>query len=481
MSEDPLREQVRTRPERPSVDVGGVTWSFAEADEGADRVAGHLAGAGMGPGRTVAALVPNGAKLPWVLHGVPRTGATLAPLNTRWTDRELVEHLQLVDPAVVLCTQETEARAARVTQGTNLVSLDASQGTRALHLDALPASDGDLPGPGAADPHTVMPTSGTSGQPKAAAFSLDAHLAHARAASKRLSLGEDDRWLATLAPAHIGGFALWFRAAVVGSCVVPVPGFEAERVAALVGDGEVTHASLVPAMLHALLEAHEADAPGSFRLVLVGGAACPSPLLERALDASWPIALTYGCTEAASQVATAPPQLVREKPGTVGAPLDGLEVSIGENDQVLVRGATLADGYLGGAELDVDEDGWLATGDAGRLDEDGHLWITGRLSERIVSGGLTVDPVEVEDVLREHPGVADACVVGMPDERWGEIVTAAVVAEREGALDAETLAAFVQDKLASGKRPRGWAFLDELPRNANGKVDRDAVRETVGG
>lgn len=477
---DPLAERAREDPKTPLVDVGGVTFSHAEIDEQADRVARRLAGAGLGPGRTVATLLPNGPKTAWALFGVPRAGATLAPLNTRWSDRELVRYLQHLSPATVLASQETETVASRVVQAANLVSLDRPSSARALHVETLPSHEGDLPGPRRARPHTVMPTSGTSGRPKAVTFQLEAHLAHARAATERLDLGSGDRWLSVLSPAHIGGLALWLRPVTLGSTVVPADGFDAGHVGQLVDEGRVTHASLVPAMLARLLDERDGRGPpDAFALALVGGAACPTPLLERALDAGWPVALTYGCTEAASQVATAPPSLVRDKPGTVGPPLDGLEVTIGEDDEVLVRGPTLTDGYLGEEQGPVDADGWLATGDAGELDEEGHLWITGRLSERIVSGGLTIDPVEVEDVVREHPGVADACVLGVPDERWGEVVTAAVVARETGTLDAETLHAFVEGELASGKRPRAWAFLDELPRNANGKIDRDAVRDRI--
>jgi O-succinylbenzoic acid--CoA ligase len=469
---DPLREQARQRPEAEAISAG-ASWTFAELDEQADRLARRLAGARVA-GRVVAAIVPSGPQAAWTIHGAPRAGATLAMLNPGWTKREFVDHLQLVDPEVVVCTRDTEQHAALVTQGAHIVNLDQPGGTRSMHLETLP--EAEPAGLDAADPHTLVPTTGTSGRPKATAFQLDTHVAHARAAVDRLDLSAGDRWLAALSPAHIGGLAVYLRAAVSGACIVPQPTFEPAAVRQAIEAEAVTHASLVPAMLDRLIE-HEAQAPASLETVLVGGDACPNPLLERALDHGWPISLTYGMTETASQACTAPPALVREKPGTVGPPLDTVEIRI-EDERIHVRGETLAEGYLG-AELEIDEDGWLATGDAGELDEDGHLWVTGRLSARIVSGGASVDPVEVEDVLREHPGVAEACVVGVPDERWGEIVTAAVVPREVGTLDAETLATFCEGKLANPKRPRAWTFLDELPRNANGKVDRGAVVDAV--
>ncbi len=472
---DPLRETAREHPEADAV-AAGATWSYEQLDAQADRVARHLAGARLA-GRRVAVLIPSSPQAAWAIHGVPRAGSTLAMLNTGWTKREIIDYLQLVQPEAVLCTSDTEQQAALVTQGAHILNLDAPQGTRSVHLDTLPVVD-DPPGISDGVPHTLVPTTGTSGRPRAAMFTLDAHVSHAEAAMKRLKLAPGDRWLACLSPAHIGGLALYLRAACYGACIVPQAGFDAGVARKAIEAEQVTHASLVPTMLHALLGIDEKP-PQSLETVLVGGAACPEALLERALAHGWPIALTYGLTEAASQVCTAPPSLVQAKPGTAGAPLAGLEVETREGE-IHVRGPTLTDGYVED-EVAIDEDGWLATADAGHLDEDGHLWVTGRLSDRIVTGGATVDPLEVENVLREHPGVADACVVGVPDERWGQIVTAAIVPTEEGALEAETLATFCQDKLSSPKRPRAWAFLDELPRNANGKVDREAIQRLLTG
>jgi O-succinylbenzoic acid--CoA ligase len=184
-------------------------------------------------------------------------------------------------------------------------------------------------------------------------------------------------------------------------------------------------------------------------------------------------------TEATSQVATAPPELTRRKPGTVGKPLDGIEVRIAADGEILVRGPTVAMGYVGTDVRDVvASDGWLHTGDIGRLDEEGDLWITGRRADRIVTGGVTVDAVEVEEALRAHPDVADVCVVGLPDAEWGERVAAWVVSERDG-FDASELGTFLRSRLSAPKLPRVLHVGGALPRNPNGKVDRVAVRSTL--
>jgi O-succinylbenzoic acid--CoA ligase len=225
----------------------------------------------------------------------------------------------------------------------------------------------------------------------------------------------------------------------------------------------------VPVMLHRLLEGWGGGRPpASLRCLLIGGAGAEEALVERALALRFPLALTYGLTEATSQVATAPPELVRAKPGTVGAPLPGVDLRIAPGGEILVRGATVAPGQ-GGA------DGWLHTGDLGRLDGDGHLWVTGRISNRIISGGVNVDPAEVEAVLRTHPGVRDVAVVGVPDPEWGERVVAALVVDGRPRVreELDNLARLV---LSPAKRPRDFREVGSLPRNPNGKVDRAEVR-----
>jgi len=222
-------------------------------------------------------------------------------------------------------------------------------------------------------------------------------------------------------------------------------------------------------MLHRLLDLWgEGQAPESLNCLLIGGARAEDALVERAVALGFPLFLTYGLTEAASQVATAPPELVRSKPGTVGPPLPGVEVRIAFDGEILVRGGTVAPGERG-------EGGWLRTGDLGRLDEDGHLWVVGRLSHRIISGGVNVDPVEVEGFLRECPGVEDAAVVGLPDPEWGERVVAALVLD-DPTEPPPPLEELVRTLLSAPKRPRELRFVAALPRNANGKVDRSRVR-----
>jgi len=237
----------------------------------------------------------------------------------------------------------------------------------------------------------------------------------------------------------------------------------------------VTHVSLVPTQLLRLLD-HRADGPPpSFRCALIGGARAPADLVSRALEAGWPLALTYGMTEMTSQVATAPPDLVRAKPGALGEPLEGVELKVDGGGEILVRGRTQAIGYVGSDEAIADADGWHHTGDLGHIDDVGDVWVTGRRIDRIVSGGVTVDALEVEQALRGHPAVADACVVGVSDAEWGEVVGACVV-PAEGEFDLDVVDESLRERLSVAKRPRFWWVEKELPLNAHGKVERARVK-----
>ncbi len=425
---DFLAEAAGRWPQRRALSAPGRSWSFAALDAWVGELAARIRAEDRPSSGDVLAPVveptPEGVA---AVLAATRAGLTVAPLNPALTEAE--------------------------------------------HDAALRG----LTGP-RADGMAVLWTSGTSGTPRGVVLGADNLLASALASQRRLALGEDDRWLASLSMAHVGGLALVTRALILGSEIVAWGAFDAGRASALIDEGKVTHASLVPTQLRRLLDARGGrPAPATFLCALIGGAHAPPDLVERALSEGWPIALTYGMTEMTSQVATAPPELVREKPGTVGAPLDGVEVRIADGGEVLVRGRTLAHGLIGAAHPLVDDAGWYRTGDLGRLDGEGHLWITGRGSDRVVTGGVTVDPREVEAVLRAHPAVVDVCVVGLADAEWGEKVAAAVVPV-EGAFDLEDVDAWSRAHLGPPRRPRRWLLLDALPLNANGKVDREAVR-----
>ena len=332
----------------------------------------------------------------------------------------------------------------------------------------------------------IVFTSGTTGQPRGAVVRRAALRASARAHAETMGWSADDRWLLSLPTAHVGGLMIVVRCLHARRTVV-VGGrrasgsFDAGETLRVVERDRVTLLSVVPTMLARLLQATRRPPP-SLRAVLVGGAAAPAALMERAREGGWPVFATYGLTETCSQVATERPG---ETPGGVGTPLPGVEVRVSAPDgfagTIQVRGDALFDGYLGaepGAPLErpFEADGWFDTGDLGALGEDGRLRVVGRRSDRIVSGGENVDPAEVEAAVVEWPGAAEACVVGLEDEEWGERVGAVLVpaAGFESLGGLAGLGRHLGGRLAGFKRPRCWMVVDRLPVAASGKVDRSA-------
>ena len=301
----------------------------------------------------------------------------------------------------------------------------------------------------------------------------------------------DDRWLSCLPLYHVGGLAVLFRSCLYGTAVVLHRRFDVEAFNESLDTKAITLTSLVPTMLYRLLRAR-GRWPDSLRLVLLGGAAASPELLAEAAAAGVPVATTYGLTEAASQVATLLPAGVRRKPGSVGRPLlfsrvrivgeDGAERPVGAYGEVVVSGPTVMAGYYENepATARTVRGGELYTGDVGYLDADGDLWLVQRRSEIIVSGGENVYPAEVEAVLRRHPDVRAACVVGVAHPEWGEQVAALVAVAPGAEVTPPQLVAFCREQLAGYKLPRLLRLADDLPRTASGKIAREQVRQQLG-
>jgi len=347
---------------------------------------------------------------------------------------------------------------------------------RARARERSGARDADLRGAGLA---AFVHTSGSTGTPKALALSARALEASAAASAANLGWREGDRWLLAMTPAHVGGLSIVTRClAARRTVVVAAPGrFAASALLDVVEAWAVTLLSVVPTMLARLL-GHLADRgrgfPPTLRAMLVGGAAVPAGLLERARGAGVEALATYGLTEACSQVAT---QRIGER-GPGAPPLPGVVVAI-RGGRVHVGGPTLYSGTLrdGALVAPVLADGLYDTGDLGRL-AGGRLFVAGRADDRIVTGGENVDPSEVEDALGSLPGVDSAVVFGVPDAEWGEAVSAAIVPSTPD-VDAAGLAEALRERVADFRLPRRWHVVDALPTTASGKIDRRAVIEAL--
>ncbi|MDP2675400.1 MAG: o-succinylbenzoate--CoA ligase [Dehalococcoidia bacterium] len=485
-----LRQRARISPGRLAFLCGEERLTFAELDRRASAAAQHLAAAGVSAGDRLALLAGNGAGFVHVVHAAPRLGAVLVPLNVHLAVPEMLYQVEDCEPALLVHDEANREKAAALST--------ARPGLSRLSLTGLfqEASRASAPGGDTNDlidlsaVHTIIYTSGTSGAPKGAMLTFGNHWWNALTSVLNLSLREDDRWLACLPLFHVGGLAILLRGVIYGIPAVVHESFDAATVNRAIDEDGVTIVSLVPTMLARLLEERgRRPLPPSLRCLLVGGGPLPMSLLQECGRRRWPVAPTYGLTEAASQVATLTPNEALGKRGSAGKPLFPTQVRIGGEGgkeappgvpgEILVRGPTVTPGYFRRPRDSVEalRRGWLHTGDIGYLDADGYLYVLDRRDDLIVSGGENVYPAEVEEVLRSHPDVADAGVAGLPDETWGQMVVAAVVLREPAGTSEEALLAFCRQRLAPYKVPKELRFVTNLPRNAAGKLLRRELRQ----
>lgn len=428
-------------PEAEALWFESRIWNFRELAIEIAKVAEELRGLGAGPGKGVALRAANGLRALFLAAATIELGATLILLHPRLTEGEERSLLE-------------EARPLLLAREDGISTL----------ADAAP-----MP------PHiaVVMFTSGTSGKPRGALLARRALEAAVLASAARLPVAPGDRWLLCLPLCHIGGLSIVLRCLLGRASVVLAPGFRAEDSLSLISRHRPTLLSLVPTMLHRLLEVDSSNQLASIRTLLLGGAAAPAALLERCAQRGIPVRTTYGLTEACSQVAT---QLEREpsrlEPG-VGPPLPGVQLRIADEHgvevapniegRILLQGPAMMDGYLHAPPLQ----GWFDTGDLGLLDSEGRLHLRARRSDLIVTGGENVYPAEVEEQLLALGGVSEAMVFGVPDPVWGQLVAVALIPTRAFVLEAFRSSLFAT--LAPHKRPRRYCLVDSLPTNSTGK------------
>lgn len=394
------------------------------------------------------------------------TATALLTADHGWTFAEL-----LAD-ASSLAARPGRATGALMRHGD---SLDLARHAYAASLQNRPfwpVDRGDSPPDADLPPTTalIISTSGSEGQPRAVLLGTHNLDAAARASNRRQPLRGGDLWLNCLPLYHIGGQSILWRCARAGAGVLLHEGFEAARVAADLARHPVSHLSLVPAMLARLLDIGAPPPPG-LRHVLIGGAALSPALYTRAHAAGWPLVPSYGMSETAAQIASWQPEDGPWQAGQVGRVLPGSEVAIAADGRIRLRGPQVMLGYLQGGG--VDADGWLTTGDLGRLDADGRLSVLGRADDMLISAGRNIHPLDVEACLAAFPGVRDVAVTGLPDPVWGDRVVALVV----GSATAGALLEHARHHLPSAALPRSIVFLDSLPRNPAGKLQRATLRQ----
>jgi len=447
----------REAPDRIAVVSGESTQSYDELAGATRNQIARLRDAGIARAEGVQRVALTCASEPETLvrlSALFELGQATVLLHDRWTARERDEALSLVRPV--------------------LDPFGAAPGT--------PSAGAAAEAPGDA-PLVIVFTSGTGGAQKAVLLQRDALVASARASWAHLGLRHDDRWLSCLPLAHVGGLSVFTRCLAARRTVVLVPRFDARSVADAIERHGVTLASLVPTMLERLLtELPRWSPPRSLRAVLLGGAAASPRLLREAHRRGLAVLVTYGMTETASQVATQEPGTPPDPASGCGRPLPGVEIRV-RGGVIEVRGRMLADGYLttDGPRPAADRDGWLSTGDLGRIDDEGRLHVTGRRGDVLVTGGENVSAADVERQLSRCPGIERALVFAVPDDDLGERLAAALVADGSGPPSDELLARHLEDTLAAFKRPRSIVYVERLPETPTGKESRLRAAATLRG
>lgn len=450
-----------------------------------DAVAAHLAALGVGPGDRVVLLARNSVEWVVTFWAVARTGAVAVLGNAWWAEPEARRAVDLVAARVVFADPQ---RAALLASGTPVLAARTVAGLLAAVADTpsvLPVIDED-------DPAVILFTSGTTGPPKGAVLSHRALIANLQGfllRTRRLPSDLADDHVATTnllsTPLfHVGGLQSVLTAFATGNRLVFTSGrFEPAQVVELMERERVTVWGAVPTMVQRVLE-YPATAErdlSSVRAVGMGGAPVPPHVVARIPEvfpkARRGTSTNYGSTEAGGIVCTDSGDAILDRPGTSGRPLPHVQLRLGADDEILIRSAGLMSGYWRESESPIDAEGWLHTGDVGRVDEDGFVYVVDRLKDLIIRGGENIAAAHVEHALGTHPAVEAAAVIGLPHPDLGEDVGAVVLLRPGATANPAELAAHLASRLAHFEIPSRWWFRsEEFPTNATGKTDKRALR-----
>src|SRR5438874_1678000 len=461
---------------RPALVAGDMALSNDELSRAAGESGRRLKEIGVTRETHVALFAENSGA--WIIAylGLQLLGATVVGMNPAFKAAEAEQILS-----------DSEAAVALVDAGRQSLIDALRPRLKALHQTARVEEIGSVPSPLVAegqgggsltpeDPALLLYTSGTTGRPKGALLDHGNLLAQGRGVVEAWRWTAEDRLVLALPLFHVHGLAIALHGSLIaGGCAVLVP-FSPENVVRELRAGGTMFFG-VPAMYQRLadyLDRNPADLR-HVRLFVAGSAPLPATLFERCERVlGQPVLERYGITEGGIVVSN--PYDGPRQPGRVGYPLPGVEVRLGDQDEVQLKGGQVFKGYWRNAAASADAfvDGWFRTGDVGEIAEDGTLAIRGRIKELIISGGYNVYPREVEMILEQHPAVAEVAVAGLPSDRWGEEVTAFVVARSR--VDPQELIAYTRERLSTYKCPRAVRFIDAIPRNAMGKVDRSRLR-----
>lgn len=475
-----LMKRAALTPDRIAIEMEDKRMTFSELYRNSLIMSGKLVELGVKRGDRISIFMANSIELVELLFALKNIGAITVLHNLRLTAKELSYQVEDAASRFILVDDEREPGleeskeflgTQKVVPLSKLLRLKGSEWTL---VEEFPLDEID----------TIMYTSGTTGFPKGVKQSYGNHFWSATGSALNMGLHEEDCWLLAVPIFHISGLSILMRSVIYGMRVIIHKRFEAGAVHNDLMERQVSIVSVVTTMLSELLkQLGSSSYPPSFRCMLVGGGPVPKSILEECMRKSIPVYQTYGMTETCSQIVTLSPDFSMSKIGSAGKPLfpcqlkimlDGIEVGPLETGEIVVKGPNVTTGYYNREESTYEaiRDGWLYTGDLGFVDEDGFLFVVDRRSDLIISGGENVYPAEIEAILVSHPFVKDAGVAGMPDDRWGQVPVAFVVANRETDMLEEVLLSFVRERLAGYKVPKQLYVVECLPRNASNKLMR---------
>ena len=486
-----LEQAAAAHAERPAVRMDDLVLSYAELQDAAGQVTSLLSSLGVEPGDRVAVMLPNVPAFPIVFYGALGAGAMVVPMNPLLKSREVAYYLGDSGAKVLFAWHAAASEAAKGAAETGARVVEVTE----PDLSALLAGLAPVPArtdQAGDDDAVILYTSGTTGTPKGA------ELTHANltgnaalTAATLLNAGPDDVVMGCLPLFHVFGLTCGLNATIIGGGTLTLlPGFDPGKALQIIGRDKVTIFEGVPTMYAAMLHhpAHAEADVSSLRTCISGGAAMPVEIMRGFEQVFGCVILEgYGLSETSPVASFNHPGRVR-KPGSIGTPVQGVEMRVvdadgrglpsGEVGEIAIRGPNVMKGYWRKPEATAEAipDGWFRTGDLAKVDDDGYFHIVGRKKDLIIRGGYNIYPREIEEVLHEHPAVAEVAVVGIPHVELGEDVGAAVVLKPGATATPAELRAFARERVAAYKYPRHLWLVRALPKGPTGKIVHGEVQ-----
>jgi long-chain acyl-CoA synthetase len=478
-------------PDRPAIKMDDLVLSYAQLRAAAGRMSALLASLGVEPGDRVGIMLPNVPAFPIAFYGALAADAIVVPMNPLLKGREVAYYLSDSGAKALIAWHQFAGEAAKgaADAGATLITTETPDMAGLLD-EVAPAEQG--PQRHDDDDAVILYTSGTTGRPKGAELTHNGLVSNAEISARTLfDVGPDDVIMGCLPLFHVFGLTCGLNVAVTAAATLTLlPRFDPAKALDIVQRDRVTLFEGVPTMYAAMLHLPEADPDKTktLRACASGGAAMPVEVMRGFEQKFGCIILEgYGLSETSPVASFNHPDKER-KPGSIGTPIQGVQMRLIDDEwktvsgkdaigEIAIRGHNVMKGYWGKPEATAEaiKDGWFRTGDLARVDEDGYYFIVDRKKDLIIRGGYNVYPREIEEVLHEHPAVAEVAVIGMPHPELGEEVGAAVALKPGASATPDELRAFVRDRVAAYKYPRRVWLVDALPKGPTGKILRREV------